>query len=236
MKIAVEDVIYIEANTGAVKVCRSDACASAYDLRSETRASPKRRRARAKGAGAGYYSRGSGRGERATAGGQGVMSIMGSLVKSGCTEKLRREMNKVVQGYADQSVSEVVPGVAFIDEVHIDCFTYLNAPFESPVAPIVIFTTNRGNALVRGITNIVPYTGSLSTCSSGESVRASWSASHRSPYPRCRIIKTDSYTRERASKVVYLWATTEDIDLGLGALEGEKSCAGPRDVPGAHAG
>jgi hypothetical protein len=47
---------------------------------------------------------------------------MGSLVKSGRTEvtdKLRREVNKVVKGYVDQGVAEVVPGVVFIDEVFV---------------------------------------------------------------------------------------------------------------------
>ena len=53
-------------------------------------------------------------------GGQDIMSVMGSLVKTGRTEvtdKLRREVNKVVQGYVDQGVAEVIPGVVFIDEV-----------------------------------------------------------------------------------------------------------------------
>ena len=53
-------------------------------------------------------------------GGQDIMSVMGSLVKSGrteITEKLRREVNRVVKGYVDQGVAEVVPGVVFIDEV-----------------------------------------------------------------------------------------------------------------------
>lgn len=53
-------------------------------------------------------------------GGQDLMSVMGSLVRSARTEvtdKLRREVNRVVQGYVDQGVAEVVPGVVFIDEV-----------------------------------------------------------------------------------------------------------------------
>ena len=53
-------------------------------------------------------------------GGQDIMNVMGSLVKSGRTEvtdKLRREANKVVKGYVDQGVAEVVPGVVFVDEV-----------------------------------------------------------------------------------------------------------------------
>jgi len=44
-------------------------------------------------------------------------------------------------------VAELVPGVLFVDEVHmldIECFTYLNRALESALAPIVIFATNRG--------------------------------------------------------------------------------------------
>lgn len=112
-------------------------------------------------------------------GGQDIMSVMGSLMKSGRTEvtdKLRREVNKVVKGYVDQGVAEVIPGVVFIDEVRpdgshhhvggscgvmqvhmldVECFTYLNSLLESPMAPTVILATNRGNALVRGTTDVV---------------------------------------------------------------------------------
>jgi RuvB-like protein 1 len=45
-----------------------------------------------------------------------------------------------------------------VGKVHmldIECFTYLNALLESPMAPTVIFATNRGNSLVRGTTDIV---------------------------------------------------------------------------------
>lgn len=48
------------------------------------------------------------------------MSVMGSLVRSSrteVTEKLRREVDRVVKGYVDQGVAEVIPGVVFIDEV-----------------------------------------------------------------------------------------------------------------------
>ena len=56
-------------------------------------------------------------------------------------------MMQVVNRYIDQGVAELVPGVLFIDEVHmldIECFTYLNRALESSLAPIVIFATNRG--------------------------------------------------------------------------------------------
>jgi RuvB-like protein 1 (pontin 52) len=113
-------------------------------------------------------------------GGQDILSVMGSLVRSGrteITEKLRREVNKVVKGYVDQGVAEVIPGVVFIDEVcqrhhrfnakslkiykvhmlDVECFTYLNALLESPMAPTVVLATNRGNSVVRGTDIVSPH-------------------------------------------------------------------------------
>jgi len=65
---------------------------------------------------------------------------------------LRREINKVVNKYIDQGIAELVPGVLFVDEVHMldmECFTYLQRALESAIAPIVIFATNRGMCTVR---------------------------------------------------------------------------------------
>lgn len=77
------------------------------------------------------------------------------------TDKLRGEINKIVSKYIDQGVAELVPGISpstfsslsslisgvlFIDEVHmldLECFTYLNRALESTIAPIVILATNR---------------------------------------------------------------------------------------------
>jgi RuvB-like protein 1 (pontin 52) len=59
---------------------------------------------------------------------------------------------QVVNRYIDQGVAELVPGVLFLDEVHmldLECFTYLNRALESSLAPIVIFATNRGICQVR---------------------------------------------------------------------------------------
>ena len=56
-------------------------------------------------------------------GGQDIMSMMGQLMKpkkTEITDKLRREINKVVNKYIDDGVAELVPGVLFIDEVP-DC-------------------------------------------------------------------------------------------------------------------
>ena len=37
----------------------------------------------------------------------------------------------------------------------IECFTFLNGLLESPMAPTVIFATNRGRSTVRGTQDIV---------------------------------------------------------------------------------
>jgi DNA helicase TIP49 (TBP-interacting protein) len=37
----------------------------------------------------------------------------------------------------------------------IECFTYLNALLESPLAPTVVLATNRGHSLVRGTSDVV---------------------------------------------------------------------------------
>ena len=47
----------------------------------------------------------------------------------------------MVNRYIDQGTAELVPGVLFIDEVHmldIECFTYLHRALESPISPIVV--------------------------------------------------------------------------------------------------
>lgn len=94
-------------------------------------------------------------------GGQDIMSMMGQLIKpkkTEITDKLRKEINKVVNKYIDQGIAELVPGVLFIDEVHmldIECFTYLHRALESTLAPIVIFATNRGRCTIKGTGDIV---------------------------------------------------------------------------------
>ncbi len=82
------------------------------------------------------------------------MSQINRPKKTEITEKLRLEINKVVNKYIDHGIAELVPGVLFIDEVHmldIECFTYLNRALESNLAPIVILATNRGHCAIRGI-------------------------------------------------------------------------------------
>merc|ERR1711964_442091 len=76
--------------------------------------------------------------------------------KTEITDKLRGKINKVVNRYIEQGIAELVPGVLFIDEIHmldIECFTFLNRALESTLSPILVVATNRGITTIRG-TNI----------------------------------------------------------------------------------
>jgi len=209
-KVVVGDVIYIEAQTGAVKrVGRSDAYASSFDLESETyvplpKGDVHKRKELVQDVTLGDLDNANARPQ----GGQDIMSVMSHLIKSQrteVTEKLRREVDRVVKGYVDQGVAEIVPGVVFIDEVHmldIECFTYLNILLESPMAPTVVLATNRGTSLVRGTTDIISPHGVPSDL-----------------LDRCLIVKTEPYTRDEVARVIELRVTVEGLTLGPGVLD-----------------
>ena len=150
-RVVVGDVIYLEANSGIVKrVGRSDQFANEYDLEAEE-----------------YVPLPKGEVHKKKEVVQTVTlhdldmsnanpNIKSELLnrkKTEITEKLRNEINKVVNKYIDQGIAELLPGVLFIDECHmldIECFAFLNKALESPIAPIMVFATNRGMATVRG--------------------------------------------------------------------------------------
>jgi RuvB-like protein 1 (pontin 52) len=121
-RVRLGDVIYIEANTGAVKrVGRSDAYATEFDLEAEEYVPvPKGDVHKKKEIVQDVTLHDLDVANARPQGGQDVMSMMGQLMRSKkteITEKLRTEINKVVNRYIDQGVAELVPGVLFIDEV-----------------------------------------------------------------------------------------------------------------------
>jgi RuvB-like protein 1 (pontin 52) len=129
------------------------------------------------------------------------LSMMGQMMKprkTEITDKLRQEINKVVNRYIDQGVAELVPGVLFVDEVHMldmECFTYLNRALESSLAPIVIFATNRGICNIKG-TDI--------------------SSPHGIPIDlldRLVIIRTLPYTPAEMVQILAIRATVESLSL-----------------------
>jgi len=207
-KVSVGDVIYIEANSGAVKrVGRSDAYATEFDLEAEEYVPlPKGDVHKKREVVQDVTLHDLDSANAKPQGGQDIMSVMGSVMKSKkteITEKLRTEINKVVNRYIDQGVAELVPGVLFVDEVHmldIECFTYLNRALESTLAPIVVFATNRGICTVRG-------TGVL--------------APHGIPVDlldRMLIIRTMPYSAEEMTQIISIRAQTEEIETDEEAI------------------
>ncbi|KAK4488170.1 hypothetical protein RD792_003912, partial [Penstemon davidsonii] len=164
-KVAVGDVIYIEANSGAVKrVGRSDAFATEFDLEAEEYVPlPKGEVHKKKEIVQDVTLHDLDAANARPQGGQDILSLMGQMMKprkTEITDKLRQEINKVVNRYIDEGVAELVPGVLFIDEVHMldmECFSYLNRALESSLSPIVIFATNRGICHVRGTDMTSPH-------------------------------------------------------------------------------
>lgn len=157
-RVTVGDVIYIEANTGAVKrVGRSDAYATEFDLEAEEYVPlPKGEVHKKKEIVQDVTLHDLDVANARPQGGQDVLSMMGQLLKprkTEITEKLRTEVNKVVSKYIDQGVAELIPGVLFIDEVNMldmEIFAYLNRALESTIAPIVVLASNRGLTTVKG--------------------------------------------------------------------------------------
>merc|ERR1711957_793229 len=165
-KVAVGDVIYIESTSGAVKrVGRSDQYATEFDLEADEYVPvPKGDVHKKKEVVQDVTLHDLDQANAKPQGGGGdLMSIMGTMMKpkkTEITEKLRLEINKVVNRYIDQGIAELVPGVLFIDEVHmldIGCFTYLNRALESTLSPIIVFATNRGVCQIRGTDVLAPH-------------------------------------------------------------------------------
>ncbi|KAF2671650.1 putative RuvB-like 2 protein [Microthyrium microscopicum] len=90
---------------------------------------------------------------------QGFMALF-----SGDTGEIRSEIrdqiNTKVGEWKEEGKATIVPGVLFIDEVHmldIECFSYVNRALEDDLSPIVIMASNRGNTTIRGTTYKSPH-------------------------------------------------------------------------------
>jgi len=84
----------------------------------------------------------------------------------------------------------------------IECFTYLNRALESPISPIVILASNRGNTLIRGTQDII--------------------AAHGIPpdlLARLLIIPTHPYNPSEIQTIIKLRAKVEGIAIQESALE-----------------
>ena len=207
-KISVGDVIYIEANSGSVKrVGRSDNFASEFDLEADTYVPlPKGDVHKKKEILQDVTLHDLDVANARPQGGQDFYSVIGQMLKNKKTEitdKLRNEVNKIVNKYIEQGIAELVPGVLFIDEVYmldIECFTFLNKVLESKLSPVVILATNRGTSKIRGTTMVAPHGIPVDLLD------------------RLLIIRTLPYNVEEIVKIISLRAQVESIALSEDAL------------------
>merc|ERR1711937_448390 len=208
-KVEVGDVIYIEANSGAVsRQGRSDAYATEFDLEAEEyvplpKGDVHKKKEVIQDVSLHDLDVAN---ARPQGGGSDLATVMGSVLKpkkTEITEKLRTEINRVVNRYIDQGTAELVPGVLFVDEVHmldIECFTYLNRALESSLAPIVIFATNRGVCTIRGTDVVSPHGIPVDLLD------------------RMLILRTMPYSLEEIIQIMSIRAETESLDIEDQAL------------------
>lgn len=117
--------------------------------------------------------------------------------------EVRDQINVKIGEWKEEGKAEIVPGVLFIDEVHmldIECFSYINRALEDELAPIVIMASNRGHARIRG-------------------------TSYRSPHglpldflDRVVIVSTHAYTSDEIKQILAIRAQEEEVDLSPDAL------------------
>ncbi|KAH8926046.1 RuvB-like helicase 2 [Atractiella rhizophila] len=126
--------------------------------------------------------------------------------------ELRDQINAKIADWREEGKAEIVPGVLFIDEVHmldVECFSFLNRALESELSPIVIMASNRGITRIRG---------------------TKFKSPHGIPIDlldRTLIITTKPYESEeirqiitiRQAKLILNWCQEEDITLVPAALD-----------------
>ncbi|PRD25186.1 UNVERIFIED_CONTAM: ruvbl2 [Trichonephila clavipes] len=117
--------------------------------------------------------------------------------------EVREQINSKVAEWREEGKAQIIPGVLFIDEVHmldIECFSYLNRALESDLAPILIMASNRGITKIRG-------------------------TNHESPHgipidllDRSVIITTSPYDEEETKKILKIRCEEEDVEMNEDAL------------------
>ena len=118
--------------------------------------------------------------------------------------EVRDQIDMKVSEWRAEGKADIVPGVLFIDEVHmldIECFSFLNRALESDLAPVLIMATNRGYTVVRG---------------------TSYKSPHGLPIDlldRLLIVKTEQYTAPVMAEILRLRCDEEDVELSADALK-----------------
>lgn len=118
--------------------------------------------------------------------------------------EVRDQINVKVGEWKEEGKADIVPGVLFIDEVHMldmECFSYINRALEDELAPIVIMASNRGSTRIRGTTYTAPHGLPLDFLD------------------RVVIVSTQPYTPDEIRQILSIRAQEEEVDLTPNALE-----------------
>lgn len=116
----------------------------------------------------------------------------------------RMRVDKFVKDAVEAKKAEIIPGVLFIDEIHmldIESFSFLNRALESELSPIVIMASNRGFTKIRGTDIVSPHGMPLDLLD------------------RLLIIPTHPYKPEEIKEILKIRAHEEGINIDDSALE-----------------
>jgi RuvB-like protein 2 len=119
-------------------------------------------------------------------------------------QEVREHVNQQVAQWQDEKKGELIPGVLFIDEVHmldIECFSFLNRAIESESSPILIMASNRGIARIRGTRDLAPHGIPTDLAQ------------------RLLIIPTEDYKEPELSSILKMRCDDEDVAMSDEALE-----------------
>lgn len=130
--------------------------------------------------------------------------FFGGAEKAEITNEIREQIDEMVKEWVDHGRAEIIPGVLFLDEVHmldIEAFAFLNRAMESELAPIIILASNRGVTKIRGTDVQAPHGVPLDLLD------------------RLLIITTKPYKRKEIEEILKIRSREEKLDLEDDALE-----------------
>ena len=68
-------------------------------------------------------------------------------------DEVREQIDEKVAEWREEGKAEIIPGVLFIDEVHmlgVECFSFFEPSVENDLSPVLVVATNRGITKIRG--------------------------------------------------------------------------------------
>uniref|UniRef100_A0A1I8BNB9 RuvB-like helicase n=1 Tax=Meloidogyne hapla TaxID=6305 RepID=A0A1I8BNB9_MELHA len=125
--------------------------------------------------------------------------------------EVREQINKKVIEWREENKAQIIPGVLFVDEVHmldLECFSFLNRYIESDLSPILVMATNRGITNIRGTSLGSPHGIPLDLLD------------------RCLIIRTVKYTEQEIREILKIRSADELIEMDQEGLDFLVSVAG----------